>query len=66
MDNGATCWTFSVAITISDLVVAVYPAVDVGNLPQYQRENIGVEAGIIRLWKFPKEMKEFTIDQQKT
>ena len=34
-------------------------------LPQYQRETLAWKPDIIRLWKFPKEMKEFTIDQQK-
>ena len=33
--------------------------------PQYQRENIGVEARYHPPVEIPKEMKEFTIDQQK-
>lgn len=31
-----------------------------------KEKTLAWKPDIIRLWKFPKEMKEFTIDQQKT
>lgn len=66
MDNGATVLDILGGDNFIGLTQQLVERIRLGSVPEHQRKKmLAWKPDIIRLWNFPKEMKEFTVDRDK-